>query len=248
MGDGVGPAPSCAPKGVSFGQDARGPPRVGSLPISRDFFVRDILEFEGDFSARDQAPCGPAPAAGARLGSGGPRGASGAGRGRGAGRSRQIPVPAARRGSIARALGRLVVPSLPASAAQCAGVAGGFPLATAGAAARWSAALRHGGLRGAGSAGLRGAPQPRYLPAGRLGARAAAAHARRPAGPHRAGAVRGRAQRAAAAALSAAALPGTGRGRARAGAGRAGCGAWAPSPGVRIGVGQERGSFPRRVL
>ncbi|XP_037684594.1 protein-S-isoprenylcysteine O-methyltransferase isoform X1 [Choloepus didactylus] len=104
----------------------------------------------------------------------------------------------------ARGSGQAALPR-PASAAQCAGAAGGFPRATA--AARCSDALRHGGLRGAGSAGLRGAPQPRHLPAGGLGARAAAADARGPAGPHRAGALRGRAQRVAAAALPAAALP-----------------------------------------
>lgn len=111
---------------------------------------------------------------------------------------------------------------------------------TAGAAAGLTASLRHGRLRGAGSAGLRGAPQPRHLPAGRLGARAAAAHARRPAGPHRAGALRGRAQRVAAAALPAAAVPGAGRAEGRGGAGgRAG---WAS----RMGTVSRRGLGPGR--
>lgn len=129
---------------------------------------RDILEFGTDFwqtpattsRPRTQLPRRPARPVATRPGLDGPGGAAGAGLGRGAGRSRQIRAPAPRRGGIARARGRRAAPgscsSRPASAAQCAGAAGGFPRATAsaGAAVCSSAALRHGGLRGAGSAGL----------------------------------------------------------------------------------------------
>lgn len=167
-GGGGWPArPRALPRGVSCGWDRAGPAKVGSLRLSGDFSGQGhsgvwgglLADTRVAFSAEDPGAPRPRPPAATRPGSGWggvPQGT--AGRGRGAGRSRQIRAPAPRRGGIARARGRRAgpggCPSLSASAAQCAGAGGGFPRATAGAAARSSAALRHGGLRGAGSARL----------------------------------------------------------------------------------------------
>lgn len=238
--DGGGsPARACTPKcRFRGGPHSRGSYRFQVISPDNghpEVWGRLLADTGGDFSAQD--PGSLRRPALLRLGQAVPVGGT-VGRGRGAGRSRQIQAPAARRGGIARACRQRAGPggssSRPASAAQCAGAAGRFPRATAGAAAGLSASLRHGRLRGAGSAGLRGAPQPRHFPAGRLGARAAAAHARRPAGPHRAGAVRGRAQRIAAAALPAAALPGAGRTEGRGG------------DGARAGWASRMGTVPPR--